>query len=158
MQDAERYASYFDRKEVIQVASQQLTGNLKRTLLPNISDPALWIVKCRPTKEKWWATCLMNKFMDLRWRGEPIQILSVTVSDRVEGMLYIEAFKEGNVREAIKGITGIYKSKVKQVPRNEMHQVYEMDKANKATIQKGQWVRIKGGLYARDLAKVLEVS
>jgi len=85
-------------------------------------------------------------------------VLSVTVSDRLEGVIYLEAFKEGHVREAIKGINGIFPRKVVQVPRNEMHQVYEMDKANKVQLKKKQWVRINNGLYAGDLAKVLEVT
>ena len=157
--EAERYAENLDKKVIHQeIQSQQLSKDLKSYLLPNISDPALWIVKCKPTKEQWWAVSIMNKYMALRWRGNPIHILSVTVSDRVEGLLYLEAFKEGHVREAIRGVNWVFQSKVAQVPRNEMHQVYEMDKANKAMIKKGQWVRIKNGLYSGDLAKVLEVS
>ena len=159
VEEAERYAQNLDKKVVSQeIQSQSLSKDMKSYLLPNISDPALWIVKCRPTKEQWCAVSIMNKYMSLRCRGQPIHILSVTISDRVEGMLYLEAFKEGHVREAIKGINHIYQSKVTQVPRNEMHQVLEMDKANKAVIKKGQWVRIKGGLYSGDLARVLEVT
>ena len=50
---------------------------------------------------------LMNKAIDYARRGDPLQILSVTASDNVEGYIYVEAFKEINVRQAIKGLSSI---------------------------------------------------
>ena len=66
VKDAEKYATYLDGKEVVQVESHQLSGSLKRTMLPSISDPALWLVKCKPTREQWCAASMMNKFVTLR--------------------------------------------------------------------------------------------
>jgi transcription elongation factor SPT5 len=156
--EAENYANYLDSREVVPVDNHELTGDLKKTLLPNISDPALWLIKCTPGKEQYCAASLMNKSVALRCKGTPIHIFSVTVSERIEGMIYLEAFKEGHVREAIKGMIHIRQQKVTQIPREEMHQVYEMDKANKIQLKKNQWVRIKNGLYTGDLAKVIGVT
>ena len=124
------------------------------SMLPTFSDPSLWIVKWKITKEYLCALSLMNKVFELKRRGQQTNILSVTVSDEVEGVLYIEAFKEKHVKEGIKGMRDIYQSKISQVPRKEMHKVYEMDDASKVLIKKGMFVRVKCGLYSGDLAKV----
>ena len=48
----------------------------------------------------------------------------------------------------------IYQSKIIQVPQQEMPTVYSLDKANKDSLKKGMWVRVKSGEYHGDLAKV----
>lgn len=40
--------------------------------------------------------------------GKPLSILSVTATENVEGYIYVEAFKEIHVREAIKGLNLIF--------------------------------------------------
>ena len=126
--------------------------------LPSVSDPSLWVVKCRLEKERLCAISLMNKSIDCRINKRPLSIFSVTVSDKVAGVLYIEAFREIHVREAIKGIENIYQSKIQKVPKKEMHQVYKMDKADKVKIKRGLYVRVNKGLYSGDLAQVIHPS
>ena len=54
---------------------------------------------------------LMNKCIDFAQKGKHLSILSVTCSENVEGYIYIEAFKEIHVKEAIKGLSVILGSK-----------------------------------------------
>lgn len=49
----------------------------------------------------------MNKSIDFARKGNPLSILSVTCTEKVEGFIYVEAFKEIHVREAIKGLSVI---------------------------------------------------
>jgi len=41
-----------------------------------------------------------------------LSILSVTCSENVEGFIYVEAFKEIHVREAVKGLSVILGGKI----------------------------------------------
>ena len=38
-----------------------------------------------------------------------------------------------------------------------MHLMYKIDKADKIVLKKGEWVRVKNGLYGGDLAKIIHV-
>lgn len=87
-----------------------------------------------------------------------IRILSVFCFDSLKGYIYIEAFKEANVREAIEGISALRDSSIKIVPLPEMTQVFNYDKIQKIDLKPKQWVRIKTGLYEGDLAQVVHIE
>jgi transcription elongation factor SPT5 len=78
--------------------------------------------------------------------------------DSLKGYVYIEAFKEANVREAIQGISALYENSIKIVPLAEMIAVFNFDKIEKINLKAKQWVRIKTGDYQGDLAQVLLVE
>lgn len=78
--------------------------------------------------------------------------------DSLKGSIYIEAFKEANVREAIQGISALKENSIKIVPLTEMTQVFNYDKLEKIDLKPRQWVRIKFGVYEGDLAQVLHVE
>ena len=59
---------------------------------------------------------LMLKSIDYAKKKMPLSILSVTSTDNVEGYIYVEAFKEIHVKEAIKGLSVILGGKVLLVP------------------------------------------
>jgi transcription elongation factor SPT5 len=76
----------------------------------------------------------------------------------LKGYIYIEAFKEANVREAIQGISALYENSIKIVPLAEMIAVFNFDKIEKIDLKAKQWVRIKTGEYQGDLAQVMLVE
>jgi len=78
--------------------------------------------------------------------------------DSLKGSIYIEAFKEANVREAIQGISALKEHGIKVVPITEMISIFNYDKIEKIDLKPGQWVRMKTGLYEGDLAKVIEIE
>ncbi|CAG2112451.1 unnamed protein product [Medioppia subpectinata] len=73
----------------------------------------------------------------------------------IKGYIYIEAFKQTHVKQAIQGMgnlrLGIYRQTM--VPINEMTDVLRVTKDNQQ-IKVNQWVRLKRGLYKDDLGQV----
>ena len=71
---------------------------------------------------------LMMKSIDFASRSTPLSILSVTASENVEGYIYVEAYKEIHVKEAIKGLSIILGGKILLVPQEEMNGIYRNDR------------------------------
>lgn len=65
------------------------------------------MVKVKRNSEKLATMSMMNKAIAMAKQNAPLSILSVTCSENVEGYIYVEAFKEIHVREAIKGLSVI---------------------------------------------------
>ena len=78
--------------------------------------------------------------------------------DSLKGNIYVEAFKEANVREAIEGIASLRENGLKIVPLTEMTSVFNYDKVEKYDIKNKQWVRLKTGVYDGDLAQVIHIE
>lgn len=72
----------------------------------------------------------------------------------MQDYIYIEAYKEIHVRNAVEGLHMIFPGKITLIPTVEMPQIYKIDKAKPINFKKGQWVRIKSGLYHDDLGMV----
>lgn len=73
---------------------------------------------------------LMNKSIDFAKKGQHLSILSVTCSENVEGYIYVEAFKEIHVKEAIKGLSVFFGGKINLVQKEEMPGIYQNEKKN----------------------------
>ncbi|CAH9055381.1 unnamed protein product, partial [Cuscuta epithymum] len=125
--------------------------------VPSSTDPTIWKVKCTVGRERHSAFCLMQKYVDLHALGTKIQTISVYAPDHVKGFVYIEAEKQRDVIEACKGLASIYCSRMAQVPRNEISQLFSV-RSKCHGISKGMWARVKSGRYKGDLAQVVAVS
>ena len=66
----------------------------------------------------------MNKSIDFARRGKHLSILSVTCTEKVEGFIYVEAFKEIHVKEAIVGLSVILGGKCLLIQNEEMPGLY----------------------------------
>lgn len=88
--------------------------------MPSVNDPHLFMVRVKKGGERIATMSLMNKAIAMAKENNPLAILSVTTSDNVEGIIYVEAYKELNVREAIKGLSVILQGKIMLVPMEEM--------------------------------------
>lgn len=62
--------------------------------LPQINDPKIWQVRVKRGQERTAVMSLMNKCIDYAKKGNHLTITSVTCVDKVEGFIYVEAFKE----------------------------------------------------------------
>ena len=84
-----------------------------------------------------------------------MQIRSVVVPDHLKGYIYVEAFKQTHVKQAIEGITNLKLGQYTQqmVPFKEMTDVLRVVK-EQIGLKPKQWVRLKKGLYKDDLAQV----
>lgn len=139
--------------------SEELNEEITQTAhLPTVKDPNLWMVKCQIGAEKTVALQLMRKYIayeNMKEDPGPLQIKSVIASDAVKGYIYIEAYKQTHVKQAIDGINnlrlGLYKQTM--VPISEMTDVLRVVK-EQPKIKRDQFVRLKRSVYKGDLAQV----
>ena len=101
---------------------------------------------------------LINKSIDFARKGTPLAILSATCNENVEGYIYIEAYREPHVREAIKGLSAILGGKLSLVELAERTAIYQnaqnFGDRDRIHLERHQWVRINKGLYGGDLGLV----
>lgn len=128
---------------------------VQKERLPGIKDPNLWALRCKMGDEKAIVLALMRKFIAYQYSDTPLQIKSVFAKEGLKGYVYVEAFKQTHVKQAIEGITSLKLSMYKQqlVPIDEMTEVVRVMKETDQ-LKADQWVRVKGGLYRDDLALV----
>lgn len=123
--------------------------------LPGVKDPNLWVVKCRMGEEKTVVAHLMRKVIAYQNTDEPLQIKSVVSKEGLKGYIYIEAYKQTHVKQAIEGIgnlrIGYYQQQM--VPIREMTDVLKVVKET-AHLKPKTWVRLKRGVFKDDLALV----
>ncbi|VDL69227.1 unnamed protein product [Nippostrongylus brasiliensis] len=122
-------------------------------LLPSTKDPNLWIVKCRMGEEKLVALQLMRKFLAFENTNEPLQIKSIVVKEGLKGIIYIEAFKQSHVANAINGISALNQFNVTMVPIKEMVDTLRVVK-DVPSLKVNSYVRLKRTMYKDDLAQV----
>lgn len=142
---AERYG---DGEEM----SDEITQQARQ---PGVKDPNLWVVKCRMGEEKATVCHMMRKMITFQYTDEPLQIKSIVAKEGLRGYLYVEAFKQTHVKQAIEGIGslryGIWNQQM--VPIKEMTDVLKVVKET-AVLKPRAWVRMKRGIYKDDLAQV----
>ena len=140
--------AYYDNDELPDDITQQ-------ALMPGVKDPNLWMVKCKIGEEKQTVLQLMRKYIAFKSSEEPLLIKSAVAPEGIKGYVYIEAFKQTHVKQAINGISNLRLGQWKQtmVPITEMTDVLRVTK-EQAQVKFGQWVRLKRGLYKDDIAQV----
>eukprot|EP00440_Ansanella_granifera_P016863 gb/GFBE01018324.1/.p1 GENE.gb/GFBE01018324.1/~~gb/GFBE01018324.1/.p1 ORF type:complete len:1512 (+),score=383.19 gb/GFBE01018324.1/:1-4536(+) len=129
--------------------------------VPEPDDPKLWCVHTfGPEKEL--CISLMYKAFEAMTKGTPLPIYSVFFSPHLRGYIYIEAFREADVKEFIKGIRGMSQfGGFSLVPTQQMPTVFtasQLDAKKTSLLKAGDWVRMKRGHYGGDLAQVEEVQ
>lgn len=131
----------------------------QQALMPTPRDPKLWVIRCAEGAEREVVVCLLQKCYDYAAKGQPLLIKSVFCKDQLKGYLYIEAFKEAPVKEALKGMRSVFQSiPPKLVPLGEMVSAITVPRSAQRAVQPGSWVRPKTGVYKGDLAKVVSVD
>ena len=83
-------------------------------------------------------------------------ILSAFVRPSLKGRLYVEAKSALDVRKACSGLLGVMVNKLAHVPIDEALSLLQLD-THFFSVNVGDWVRMKSGLYRQDLALVLDV-
>jgi transcription elongation factor SPT5 len=113
------------------------------------------MVKCRLGEERATVMQLMRKVIAFQNTDSPLQIKSVVSPEHVKGYIYIEAYKQTHVKNAIENVRNLAMGAYKQqmVPVNEMPDVLRVVK-DQPVMKKNSWVRLKRGLYKDDLAQV----
>ncbi len=70
-------------------------------MLPTLDDPKLWMVECKPGKEKESVFSLLKKFSCIKEGDNKFNIISASAIDRHKGSIFVEAWKKNDVIEAI---------------------------------------------------------
>eukprot|EP00211_Chloroparvula_japonica_P005232 CAMPEP_0119129972 /NCGR_PEP_ID=MMETSP1310-20130426/7499_1 /TAXON_ID=464262 /ORGANISM="Genus nov. species nov., Strain RCC2339" /LENGTH=946 /DNA_ID=CAMNT_0007120435 /DNA_START=107 /DNA_END=2947 /DNA_ORIENTATION=+ len=133
---------------------EQLTS--QRSRMPDVRrDPPMWLVKCRPGKEREVLVGLMSRYYSRRRTNQPVQIYSAVAPDHLKGYIYIEAAKEQHVRKACLLFRGtLFSYGLKLVPVTEKKDILRVN-AQGDLLQPHSWVRVKRGTYKQDLGQVL---
>ena len=86
---------------------------------------------------------------------QPLQIKSVVAPEHVKGYIYVEAYKQTHVKQAIEGVGNLRLGYWNQqmVPIKEMTDVLKVVK-EVANLKPKSWVRLKRGIYKDDIAQV----
>lgn len=84
-----------------------------------------------------------------------MQIKSVVAPEHVKGYIYVEAYKQTHVKQAIEGVGNLRLGYWNQqmVPIKEMTDVLKVVK-EVANLKPKSWVRLKRGIYKDDIAQV----
>ncbi|CAO3641938.1 unnamed protein product [Mucor fragilis] len=129
----------------------------QQLLLPSVNDPNLWMVKCKPGKEKDVIFGLMKRYFDRQNGPHPLDTFSAFARETLKGYIYVEARRQAHVQETLANIPNVYMSTLMLVPIKDMVDSISVQK-KEVEIPLGGWVRVKRGTYAGDLAQVMEVS
>ncbi|XP_046859961.1 transcription elongation factor SPT5-like [Xenia sp. Carnegie-2017] len=130
-------------------------GIEQQSLLPGVKDPNLWLVKCRIGEERATVIAMMRKAITQQFTDEPLQVKSAIAVEGLKGYIYIEAYKQTHVKQAIEGIgtLKIGQWNQKMVPVQEMTDVLNVVK-DLVQLKAKQWVRMKRGIFKDDLAQI----
>lgn len=138
---------------------EEMVGDIEvpqGSLVPSVSDPALWMFSCPTGKESELVYAIMNKCVAFAKRGQPLGITSVVVA-QTKGKIYVESFSEPAVIEAVQGVRGVMVYSMTKVPISDMTTVMSVV-PKKVPVKKNDWVRMLRGHFRGDLALVHHVS
>lgn len=93
-------------------------------VVPDSKDPKLWCVKTF-RKESELCVALLLKAGECFTSGKPCPLHSAFHSPHLKGYMYVEAHKEVDVRNFVRGIRGINPWQIKLVPGPQMAQVFK---------------------------------
>jgi len=145
---------YSDNEE-IEAGYGASTEVAQQSLLPSITDPKLFMIKCKPGTEQIMVLSLMNKAMAFDQQGKSLGIMSIIASG-TKGYIYLEANHEPAIREAIKGLRNLYQGTLAMVPIKEMTSILTTQ-IRRMPLEEGQYVRLTRFPYKDDLARVERV-
>jgi transcription elongation factor SPT5 len=130
---------------------------MQQALLPKLSDPKLFRIRCKVGMEQVIVRSIMLKTVDMYQKGTDkiMKIKSVFCGD-IKGFVYVEAIKEVFAKEILDGLRSVYANTFAMVPLAEMPTALAVT-VKKKPLQAEQWVRIKRGILKNDLARVIHV-
>lgn len=156
-EDAQKLAATFKERygRTNKYRGEDTSGGVaQRFLLPSISDPSIWAIRCRPGKEKDLVGLMLKKMLTLAGKPNELKIYSAFQRKNFVGYIYLEADKVSAVDDALKGVSDVYPNNRTLVPVEEFPDLLRVSKSNEITLNPGNYVRIKRGKYKGDLAIV----
>mmetsp|Transcript_43192 Transcript_43192/g.93120 ORF Transcript_43192/g.93120 Transcript_43192/m.93120 type:complete len:1169 (+) Transcript_43192:156-3662(+) len=131
----------------------------ERQVVPLPQDPKLW--RCKTfADERQLCVSLMLKASEWLQQGKDVPISTVFYTNHQRGYLYVEAFREAEVRDFARGIRGISPWNIVVVPTAQMPLVFSstiMDSTFIARAKVGDYVRIRRKPFTGDLGQIEEI-
>ncbi|BFZ55359.1 transcription elongation factor spt5 [Savitreella phatthalungensis] len=130
----------------------------QRLLLPSVQDPSIWGMRCKIGKEQEIIFNLLRKQADLEYTDTPLEIVSAFQRDALVGWIYVEAWKQSHVQEAVKDVSNLYASKLHLVEVSEMASLLRVRESGTQLVP-GSYVRVskRNKRYAGDLAQIDDI-
>ncbi|CAG8479735.1 3134_t:CDS:10 [Paraglomus occultum] len=126
--------------------------------LADVNEPNMWVVRCKPGKEKDIVLTLMRRVSDAeQYGGSTSKIFSASCRDSLKGYVYIEARKLADVQAAVQNVNNVFATKIQLVPVDERADVIVI-KSKRVDLKPNSWVKIKKGRNAGELAQVVDIS
>nr|CCC89541.1 putative transcription initiation protein [Trypanosoma congolense IL3000] len=132
-------------------------------LLPQSTDPKVFVVKCRPRMTRLLVARIVNKCYAYRigrnyeQRRVDLGIISVFCLDHVKEYIYIESHRKSFVENALNGLDGVFRSNISLVNPSELMQMLE-HRPTGDKIRIGSFVRLRRNPYRLDLAQVVSID
>ncbi len=127
----------------------------QQSLVPSVSDPSLFMINCSTGKEEELVYQIMNKCAAFARQGRPLGITGA-VAAQSKGRIYVEAYEEPAVIEAMEGIRNLMHYTRTKIPISDMTTVMTV-RPSKRPVKKNDWVRMTRSHYKGDLALVRAV-
>lgn len=128
---------------------------MQQSLLPTITDPKIFMLKCKPGMEMQLVRSLLLKAIENKNRTGLMKIKSAFCSS-LGGTVYVEAVNETFAKDGIQGIRSLYQNSFVQIPVQEMTSTLSVH-VKKKPLKAGDWVRLKRGVLKGDLARILGI-
>ena len=152
---AERYRERYGRRAKSSLNAQNYVP--QNLLMPDVSDPSIFAVKCREGKEKEIVASINKKFYQRQHGRNQMRIFSAFERGEgaMKGYIFVEARNKADVENGLEGVHDVYPhSKMNLIPMKEMPDLLRVVKSKE--LEQGAYVRIRKGLYTGDLAVVEE--
>lgn len=133
--------------------------------LPRETDPKVFAVKCKAGMTRILVARIVNKCYHFRIgqnderKKLDLGILAVFALEHSKEYIYVEAYRQLFVEQALTGLVGLYRYNIKMVDPNELMQLMEPRATQKVPVRVGTFVRVRSHKpYQGDLGQVLSVD
>ncbi|KAF2007384.1 hypothetical protein P154DRAFT_550441 [Amniculicola lignicola CBS 123094] len=158
--DAEQLARELDEKyrRREQQRQQRAAAGIIPIAIPTINDPSIWVLKCRPGKEREIVLSITKRMDEQARLGKIPKVYSAFErGGGMGGYLYVEADSKTDLQEMLDGVANVFMgTDPKSIAVKERPDLVK--KRKRPPLEEGKFVRmVRPPLYKGDLAKVVEV-
>jgi transcription elongation factor SPT5 len=157
--DAEEVARQMDekyrRREMM--SARRAATSAVPTAMPTTDDPSIWVLKCRPGKEREVIMSIMKRIDERLRYGRPCHVYSAFErGGSMSGYIYVEADAKQDMMAIAEGVIHLFLgTQPLSIDVNERSDL--LRKRKRTPLEAGKFVRMLRGVYKGDLAKVNEV-
>lgn len=158
--DAEEVARQMDekyRRREMMSARRSAAGTVP-TAQPTVDDPSIWVLKCRPGKEREVIMSIMKRIDERLRYGRPCHVYSAFErGGSMSGYIYVEADAKQDMMAIVDGVIHLFLG-TQPLSINVKERPDLLRKRKRETLEPGKFVRLTRGTYKGDLAKIYQVN